>query len=245
MSEDLPLAERLAEAARNLQTAPSASATMETAVQLAVSNIRHCDSASVTLVRRRGALETPSSSDSVALACDRLQYDLGDGPCLQAVWDEAVVHSPDLTDDARWGIWGPRVADEQGVLSVLCLRLFTEKDDIGALNLYSQRRDAFNEDDRDEGTALAAHIAVALAAAQAQENLTRALDARTLVGQAVGIVMERYGVNSAAAFQVLVRISSHSNLKLRDIAQELVDTGNLHGSERAAKPRTEIETEQQ
>lgn len=243
MTGDRSLAERLSQAARHLQTAPSAAATMQTAVELAVSNIRNCDSASVTLVRRRGTLETPSSSDDVALAADRLQYDLGDGPCLQAVWDERVVHSPDLRTDARWGIWGPRVASEHGVQSVLCLRLFTEKDNIGALNLYSTRRGAFTEDDRDEGTALAAHIAVALAAAQAEENLTRALDARTLVGQAVGIVMERYGVSAAAAFQVLVRISSHSNVKLRDIAQELVDTGNLHGADRSRNAPAEREPE--
>jgi len=206
---------------------------METAVHLAVANIPGCEAAGLSLIRRGGGIETPAATDPIVLAADALQYSLGEGPCLRAAWLERVVHSPDLRADGRWPLWGPRVADDPGVQSVLCLQLFLQDDSLGALNLYSTRRNAFDENDVDEGTALAAHIAIAVSSAETQQHLTRALDARTVIGQGVGIVMERYGIDAASAFRVLVRTSSHANVKLRLIAQELVETGNLRGTTRA------------
>lgn len=223
------LTERLTRAARELQHASDPNATMEAAVQIAVANIHGCDHAGLSLTRA-GGIETPASTDDVVLAADTLQNALGEGPCLRAAWDEQVVHAADLADDPRWPAWGPRVASELGLRSALCFQLFTEDGSIGALNLYSTRRDAFDEDDVEEGCALAAHIAIAVSSAETREHLTRALDARTMTGQAVGIVMERYQVDAATAFRVLVRTSSHANVKLRIIAQELVETGNLRGT---------------
>lgn len=233
---DPTLAERLTQAALELQSAPDLDSTMETALHLAATNVPGCDMAGISLLTKDGTSRTPAWTDELVLRADQLQYSLREGPCLRAAWDERVVHSGDLASDARWPIWGPRVAQDHGLQSVLCLQLFTHEDTLGALNLYSRGRDAFAERDREEALALAAHVAVAVASADAQEHLRRAVDARTLIGQAVGIVMERYQVDAATAFRVLVRTSSHANVKLRLIAHELVETGTLRGTTAADAP---------
>ena len=221
-------------AARELQAGADPSATMETAVRLAVLNVRSCDAATISLVEGRRRIETPAYTDDDARAADVLQSTLGEGPCLDAAWEERVVHSADLAADPRWPAWGTQVAAEHGVRSILCLQLFTHADRLGALNLYARTPGAFDAEDRDDGLALAAHVAVAIAAARTADQLGRALDSRTLVGQAVGIVMERYGLDPGAAFGVLARVSSEVNVKVRDVAAELVATGNLHGTDRSA-----------
>jgi GAF domain-containing protein len=155
---------------------------------------------------------------------DRLQFELGEGPCLDAVWEEESVYVPDLLTDPRWPTWGPRVTQKTGARSILSFRLFTVQDTLGALNLYSTRTDGFTADDRTEGLALAAHIAIALAAAQRIDQLGAALDSRTVIAQACGIVMERYDIDAVRAFALLTRLSSTQNVKLRDIASEVVLT---------------------
>ncbi|HEY0949289.1 GAF and ANTAR domain-containing protein [Nocardioides sp.] len=235
-SERLDLAERMGLAARDLQDGTDPQATMETAVRLAVLNVRGCDAATISLVEGQGRIETPAYTDDDARGADVLQSTLGEGPCLDAAWEERVVHSADLAADPRWPVWGARVAADHGVRSVLSVQLFTHADRLGALNLYARTTAAFDAEDRDDGLALAAHVAVAVAAARTADQLARALDSRTLVGQAVGIVMERYRLDPGAAFSVLARVSSETNTKVRDIAAELVATGHLHGTDRSPAP---------
>ena len=221
------LAERMAEAARALQDEGSTQTTMEVAVRLAVDNVRSCDAAAFSLVQRGGGLQTPAFSDEAALASDLLQYELGEGPCVDAAWEERLVHSGDLTGDPRWPAWGPRVVREHGVRSMLCVQLFTHSNTLGALNLYSRTPKAFDREDLDDGVALAAHVAIAVAASLNRADLRAALDTRTLIGQATGVLMERYGIDSAKAFALLSRVSSDSNTKVRELARELVDTGRI------------------
>lgn len=217
-----------AEAARQLYRQADPQATMDTAVRLAATHVRGCDAAAISLVERRGRLFTAAYTDDVAIGGDLLQYALKAGPCLDAVWAEQVVHSPDLAKEARWPVWAHRMAHDHGVNSMLCLRLFTDTETLGALNLYGRRRRGFDPHDRDNLT-LAADTAVALAAAQRGEQLTRALDTRAVIGQACGILMERYDLDPEQAFSVLVRVSSESDLKLRAVARQLVDTRRLPG----------------
>jgi GAF domain-containing protein len=149
---------------------------------------------------------------------------------MDAVWEHEVISSPDLATEARWPTWGPRVVSELGVRSMLCIQLFTSNDHVGALNLYSRQVRAFDDiGDRLEAQALAAHVAVALVAAQEIEQLSEAVGTRTVIGQAEGILMERFDIGASQAFEVLKRVSSHSNVKLHAVAVELVLTRNLPG----------------
>ena len=229
MSEHMgSLSERMAEAARELQEhQDDPDATMELATQLAKQNIGHCDAAGLSMVRRGRTIETRAATDDLVLRADRLQHDIGEGPCLDSIWLAQTVYSPRLAEDPRWPTWGPRVAMETDAQSVLAFQLFTHEDTLGALNLYSRTEDAFKDDDREEGLAIAAHIAIAVAAAQKVEHMTRARDVRTIIGQASGILMERYDLDEARAFEVLARLSSHGNIKVRDVAAELVRTRQL------------------
>lgn len=217
----------MAQAARELQDEIDPHSTMQAAVRLATSNVRGCDAAGIAILRRSGSLETPAYTDEVVLAVDELQECLREGPCVQSAWEDRVVHSGDLAGDPRWPSWGPRVADELGVHSTLCFQLFTRADVLGTLSLYSTTRRAFDEQDRDEGLALAAHVAIAVAASQREQQLTAALDTRTTIGQACGIVMERYHLDAQRAFELLARISSETNIKLRELADTLIDTGHI------------------
>lgn len=170
---------------------------------------------------------TPASTDDMAVVGDRLQYETGEGPCLSAIWDAETVYVPDLSHDPRWLRWGPRLAETTGVRSSFSVRLFTIKDTLGALNMYATSPDAISDEDKAEAVAIAAHIAVAVAAAQNLEHYETALDSRTIIAQACGLVMERFTIDSTQAFALLTRLSSTQNVKLRDLAAELILTRRL------------------
>jgi len=221
------LAERMARAARDLQDQDDPQGTLDRAVQLALDNVRGADAAGLTLVHRRRRLESPAWTSDVVDRADRLQEELGEGPCLDAIFEEQVVHAPDLLDEDRWSRWAPRVAEELDVRSMLCLRLFTHEDTVGALNLYAAEPRAFDAASRDDGLAIAAHVAVAVAAAKKIDQLSTAVQSRTVIGQAIGITMERYDLDADRAFDVLSRISPQTNRRLVDVATELVDTRRL------------------
>lgn len=221
------LSERMAAVARELQEQHDPVSTVQSGVDLAVQNVGGCDAASVSIVYARRKVDTPASTDDMAVVGDRLQYETGEGPCLSAIWEEETVYVPHLTHDARWSRWGPRLAETTGVRSSFSVRLFTIKDTLGALNMYSNKAAAFSAEDQAEGVAIAAHIAVAVAAAQNFEQYEHALDSRTIIAQACGLVMERFDIDSIQAFALLTRLSQTQNVKLRDIAAELVHTRRL------------------
>ena len=221
------LSERMAAAARELQAQFDPQATMESAVSLAVQNVEGCDAAGVSIVHAKQRVDTPAATDDMAVTADLLQYETGEGPCLDAIWEQETVSVPDLASDSRWPTWGPRVTRETGARSSFSVRLFTHKDTLGALNMYSSIAGGFHEHDKSEALALAAHVAMAVAAARSIGQLESALDSRTVIGQACGIVMERYRIDAARAFALLTRISSTHNVKLRDVAAEIIDTRRL------------------
>ena len=215
------LAEQVAVAARQLQAEVGSSDTMGKAVDLAVQLVGNAQEAAVSLVHRSGEIETAAATGSTARRIDELQYEHGEGPCLDAIRVQEVVHSSDVGHDDRWPEWGPAAAAETGVRSMLCFKLFTHEDTMGALNLFSRRTDAFGDHDREEGLAVAAQVAIAVAAARQIEHLKIAMDTRNIIGQAQGVIMASYDVDAHAALSVLTRLSSQSNRKLRVVAAEV------------------------
>lgn len=205
------------------------SVMMEQAVQLALRQVAGADAATLSVVHRRGRVETAAASHDVARSADELQYELGEGPCLQAIEDDVVVRVGDVERDERWPAWSRAVVERTPYRSMQCHRLFTADDRVGALNLYGERPDAFERDDVEHGEALAAVVALAVHSAQKVAGLEAALDSRTVIGQATGMLMERFDIDAERGYALLTRISSHSNRKLRDLAVELVSTGRLEG----------------
>jgi hypothetical protein len=224
---DEALGERMAAAARELQDQHDPVSTVKTAVDLLVRNVEACDAASISLVYGKRRVETPAATDELAATGDRLQAELGEGPALDTLWDEDTVYVPDLSVDSRWSNWGPRLHEATGACSVLTFRLFTIKDIIGALSMYSTETDAFTSEDKAEGLGLAAHIAIAVIAAQKLDQYETALDSRTVIAQACGMIMMRYDLDAAAAFALLTRVSSTQNIKMRDVAAEILRSRRL------------------
>jgi GAF domain-containing protein len=217
------LSERMSVLARDLLSEESFTQTTDHVVAAAVDLIEGCSSSGISLAHRNGTVETTATTDETGRRADALQQEIGEGPCLDAVWDQEVVLSRDLAEDPRWSTWGPAAVEELGVRSLLCVRLYTnEEDTVGALNLFSTRVDAFDADDEQEALAIAAHAAVAMAAAKELEGVRSGLDTRTVIGQATGMVMERYEFEAPRAFGLLVHLSTQSNRKLRDIARDIV-----------------------
>lgn len=209
---------------------------LQAVVDLAVSSST-APRASVTLVKDHYSLETAARSDDLVGQADLLQYEMDEGPCLAAAEDGGVWLIPDTATDQRFPHWSPAVA-ELGLRSVLSVHLFTQRQVLGALNLYYTAPQQFGSEDVEVAKVVAAHASVALARLRGQMDLWRAIDSRHLVGQAQGILIERFGLNSEKAFEVLRRYSQQHNLKLRDIAATLIETGMLPGSQDGAAPKT-------
>lgn len=222
------LTRQLADAARSMEGWSSTQQTLDSVVSLATEIVRGCDLVGISVVHR-DRIDTPAGSDESLNRIDELQYVLREGPCFDALRHHATVHSGHLATDARWPRWGPLVAREAGVVSVVSYRLYTTDETLGAMNLYSLEPDAFDSDDIYNGQALAAHVAVALATAQNVENLEMAITTRTVIGRAEGILMERFDITPAQAFAVLRRVSQDRNVKLNRVAEELVVTRRTPG----------------
>ena len=217
--------EQFAEVVRDMSSSDDTSTTMDAAVAGALDVIPHAHHAAISMIIKGSKVETVAASDPMVRRGDELQYELGEGPCLQSLQQEESVHSADLATEERWPAWSKRVVDELEVRSMLCLQLFVTHDAIGALNIYSRDVDAFDQHDKTTALALAAHIAVALSSANEIENLEAAIVNRTVIGQAEGMLMQRYEMSPAAAFSVLARVSQHQNKRLHEVARELVQHG--------------------
>jgi GAF domain-containing protein len=216
----------LAEAARAMSVEEGTQHTLERAVQMATDMLEHCDFAGISLVGPAG-VETPAATDEALRRVDELQYELEEGPCLDALRHNDVVVVTDLAEDPRWPNWGPHIARELDIHSSMSIRLFTSDESMGALNCYAMKIDAFDQEEILDGLVVAAHAAVALAGTLEEDQLRRALETRRTIGEATGILRERFGLTSDQAFGVLRRMSSTHNIKLHRVAQTLVDTGFL------------------
>ncbi|MCU1690683.1 MAG: Response regulator receiver and domain protein [Pseudonocardiales bacterium] len=223
------LAEVLATLARDLQAESTLPGTLQTIVDDAVATIPGAAHAGLTIVLRRRDVQTKAATDELVEAVDRAQYETGEGPCLDAVWDHDVVNVPDLAQAGdRWPAFAPR-AVELGIRSMVAFQLFVEGGQLGALNLYSAEPDAFTAGGHDEqlGRLFATHAAIALAAAQQVDQLESAVRSRDVIGMAKGMVMQWARVDEGAAFRLLVKTSQNTNRKLHDVASELVRTGAM------------------
>ena len=224
---DQSLAEEIAGAAREMEGEHDPTDTMDKAVRVGLEVVRNAQEAGISLLHRGGRIDSPAVTSDAVARIDVLQYEHDEGPCLDAIRENEVVSSPDVRHDERWPGWGRAAAEETGLRSMLCFRLFTHGDQLGAINFYSRQVDAFDQDDRDHGLAIASHVSIAIAAAEEIDQLKAGLDTRTMIGQATGILMERFGLDAERAFEVLTRLSMQTNRKLRDLAREVVGSGRL------------------
>ncbi|HEX8080253.1 MAG TPA: GAF domain-containing protein [Jatrophihabitans sp.] len=218
------LLSELSQLAAVLAGQQSAQEVLDQAVQAASHAVPGAEQASISLVDKDGGLRTPSSTGELATECDLAQYRLGEGPCLQALWEGQVLRIDDMSAETRWPAWTVQ-AQALGAGSLLACQLATPRGVLGALNLYSSQPHAFDSTAAALVPVLAAQVGIALARVNNEANLQAAIQSRQLIGQAVGILMERHRLGPTAAFDLLVSASQSSQLKLREVALRVNETG--------------------
>ena len=209
--------------ARDLFAPTSVAETLDAVVDLARRTFR-ADGVGILLAADGGAIST-AASGAQARRAEALQIDHHQGPGFHAVRSGQPVVSPELRFDSRWRFWAPHAAD-LGFRSVLSLAL-TDGDPFGAVTLYSRRPANFGTESLAPGLAFAQQASIAITVAVEREQLLRAADARGIVGQAQGILMERYQIGADQAFVVIRRSSSALNQKLRLIAERIIGDRSL------------------
>jgi GAF domain-containing protein len=224
--ESEEVAAAFARLATELHERPGMEQTVEAVLQFALQAV-DCTHAGVVLARRGVLSGTAAVTHPVVEQADQLQLEHGEGPAVTAVAEGAdSVYVADTTVDQRWSTWSPKAA-ALGLRSVLALRLHANRITFGVLELFHTEPAAFDTDDVAVAHILARHASIAVAVAREEATLRRAVDARKLVGQAQGILMERFSVDADRAFAILRRYSQDNNVKLRDVAQRLIDTREL------------------
>jgi len=199
--------EAAGEFARDVDKGRSEAERLDLGVELVVELIDSCDHVGITAFGPKG-VQTVAASSEKSLQCEQLQYDLNEGPLLDTVRTHQTAISNDVALDRRWPTWGPGAAERYGVL-----------------NLYSDQPQAYNSEDLLTAEALAAHLAVAASNGRELDHRGVAIVNRTMIGQAEGVLMERYKVTAEQAFAMLREQSQRTNRKLARIAEELTSTG--------------------
>lgn len=187
----------------------------------AVELIAGVDYADVLLIED-GQYRSLKPTSPIMTQLDAAQRELEEGPCLQAAAVDAVIRSADVRNDPRWPRFGAAAA-EAGVGAVLSYQLYTSSKGSGALNLFSRSTRTFDPQAETIGAMLATHVAALIISADREHQFKSALASRDVIGQAKGIIMERFRVDAVRAFELLTRLSGDRNTPVRQIAQALVD----------------------
>lgn len=224
---DTSIARAVARAASQMHRATEDEGVLEVLVRSAAEALPTFNHVGVSTVEKDGQIITRASTSALALELDNLQYRLREGPGVASMDGDNLVAAPYIREDARWPNYLPG-ALTAGLKSQLGVRLHLDDEGIlGGLNLYSTTSEAVAPEDVLIASLLATHASLALGKARHVESLNQAIANRQLIGQAIGILMERYGIDAQAAHAYLWRASSHTNVKVRVIAADLV--GELDG----------------
>jgi hypothetical protein len=206
--------------------------TLSSIVEAAVDTVPGVDAGGVSLAED-STITSRAPTHAAISKLDAAQSELGEGPCLQALRDpdaDGVVAAQDLAgaDAQRWPRFAPRVV-EAGFRGMLSTQLLSEGGLRVALNLYAAEPDVFDLEARRTAGLFAVQAGVLLYGSTQVGHLQRAVDHRDVIGQAKGILMERFGVDADGAFQMLVNSSQNTNIKLFDVATWLTGQADERG----------------
>ncbi|MFG3274840.1 GAF and ANTAR domain-containing protein [Streptomyces luteogriseus] len=222
-------AQQMAGMARDLLAQESVDATLRRITEAAADLVEGCDAAGV-LILHGTRVETLAATGQLVIDSDELQQRVQEGPCFDAARNhrgERVFRIADFTDlQQRWPAYVPR-ARQLGLGSMMGFLLFTEDEDLGALNLYSRRSGAFTDISETAGWLLASHAAVAFSSARSHAQMEQAVATRHTIGEAMGILMGSHHLAEDEAFGVLRRYSQENNIKLREVARQVCEKGGL------------------
>lgn len=217
------LAEQMAELARETAVPISVDNVLAGVTAAAQQMIPGTDTCGVLLIGKGGKFESLFGTNELVYKLDALQEKYQEGPCVSAAIDDLIVRTDDFATEQRWPHYS-QACLELGVHSGMSFKLYTGNRTAGALNLFGFRPHAFDGRSEGIGSVLAAHAAVAIVSSRQGEQLESALSNRDIIGQAKGVIMERFNVDAVRAFEMLRELSQTSNTRLAEIAQKVVDT---------------------
>lgn len=222
--QQFELAETLAEETRRAIAKRDLDSALLQVTSLAI-EAGLADLAGVTERVGKGRFETASATDPLVTTADHLQYELDQGPCVDASYHDGTLSSPDVGVDERWPKWGPQ-ASRLGIKSVLSVHLYTDHAGMGALNLYSTTHRTYTEEELAIANLVGTHASVTLAHFRGEAHLWKAIDTRHQIGVAQGILRHQYNITAEQALALLNRISQTRNIKLRELATEVINANN-------------------
>jgi GAF domain-containing protein len=176
----------------------------------------------VTTVEKGGDVITVAATHDFPRLLDDVQREVREGPCLSAAWSQHTILIDDLATDDRWPRYRDVALERTPVRSVLSFRLFDDGKLLGALNFHAEKAGVFDEESVEIGLVFAAHTSMAWNSMRREQQFRSALASRDIIGQAKGILMERFNINAVAAFELLQKLSQQSNTRLAEIAERLI-----------------------
>ncbi|MEU6259899.1 GAF and ANTAR domain-containing protein [Streptomyces sp. NPDC047043] len=222
-------AQQMASMARDLLAQESVGATLERITHSATELVEGCDAAGILMLHGK-KVETLAPTEQLVVDSDRLQEQLGEGPCFDAartVDGERVFRIADFTrEQPAWPGYAPR-ARELGVGSMMGFLLYTEDEELGALNIYSRNPGVFTDASELAGWLLASHAAIAFSSARTHAQMEHAVATRHVIGEAMGILMGAHNLTEKQAFETLRRFSQENNIKLREVARRVCEQGSV------------------
>jgi ANTAR domain/GAF domain len=192
-------------------------------VAAALDGISAASEVGITVASKHADISTLASTGPVAKALDDIQRRHQEGPCVAAAWANHMVRVDDLTTETRWPAYAEEALAQTSVRSILAFQLFADNRTMGALNFYAEEPRAFDAAAVEMGLLYATHTALAWNLLRRDEQYRSALASRDVIGQAKGILMERFSVDAVQAFDLLRRLSQQSNTALVDVAHRVVD----------------------
>ncbi|GAA2013519.1 GAF and ANTAR domain-containing protein [Nocardioides kribbensis] len=221
MLAHMDIAAALAQASADLKQPQDLDAALATIAKVACESTPGIDHVGISVAHRGGRIETRAWTDQVVVELDQLQYDTGQGPCLQALETDGVVRVEHARHEQRWPAFIPG-AVRLGLRSQLGVRLNSDARTFGALNLYSFSSDTLSDETVQMSELFASHAALAMGHAERIGNLSAALTSRKVIGIALGLLMHRLEIDEPTAFAYLTRMSASTETKLRDVAASVV-----------------------
>ena len=221
--DDQKFSAALIHAARTIDQASTVEETLQTIAETALLSIPGIEHVGVSVLDHLGEPETKAATSDLVWELDKLQGALGEGPCVQSLHEASVVSAPNIRDDPRWSRYVP-AAVKLGLKAQLAVKLYLDdQGTVGGLNMYST--ESADIDPQAPGIAdlFATHAALALGKIRDVDQLHEALRTRQVISQAVGVLMNKHQLEPDAAFAFLVRTSSHSNIKVREIAAQMIE----------------------
>ncbi|APT12401.1 GAF and ANTAR domain-containing protein [Mycobacterium avium] len=180
--------------------------------------------AGITLAEKSKSVNSVAATHRYPMVLDAIQNKYGEGPCLAAAWEHHVMHIADLAAEQRWQRYRRHALEQTPIRSILSFELFVDRTSMAALNFYADAPHAFTEESVELGTVYATHIALAWSMMRRQDQFRSALASRDIIGQAKGVIMERFDLDAVEAFELLTRLSQQSNTRVVDIAAALIDS---------------------